>query len=31
MSQVSLSIKTSPETKEILEKITLEELRTLLG
>lgn len=31
MRQVSLTLKTSPEIKEILEKIAWEELRTLSG
>jgi len=31
MRQVSLTIKTSPEIKEMLEKIAWEELRTISG
>ena len=31
MRQISLTIKTSPEIKEILEKIAWQELRTLSG
>jgi hypothetical protein len=31
MQQVSLTIKTSPEIKEMLKKIAWEELRTLSG